>query len=111
MADSRYRSGDGGSALLLSALAGAALGAAGFAWWLLSEADRRRLHQRQQRLLRLSRLQAGLEPLEAPDPKAAAIRPTGAMEGSEDLLQQRVQQLNRAIEEVRRQLEQLQPLP
>jgi hypothetical protein len=86
------------SALVLSAMAGAVLGAAGLGWWLLSEAERRRQSRRQQRLLRLSRLQAG-----ARDPEIATAggRP----------LQERVERLNRAIDEVRRQLEQLQPLP
>ena len=34
--------GSSGGSLLLTAMAGAVLGAAGLAWWLVSEADRRR---------------------------------------------------------------------
>ncbi|MEB3322824.1 MAG: hypothetical protein VKI81_08360 [Synechococcaceae cyanobacterium] len=105
MAESRHRSSPGSapapapaSALVVSALAGAVLGAAGLGWWLLSEAERRRQAQRQLRLLRLSRLQAG-----AREPESAT--------GAGAPLHDRVQQLNRAIDEVRRQLEQLQPLP
>jgi hypothetical protein len=99
MADSRDRSSD--SSVLLSAMTGAVIGAAGLAWWLLSEADRRRRNDRQERLLRLSRLQAG--PAEEVGSRPAAI-------GDADL-RNRVQQLNQAIDEVRRQLEELQPQP
>ena len=53
------RNGDlgsrGGSSGMLSGMAGALIGAAGLAWWLLSEAEKRRLEGRQQRVLRLSR--------------------------------------------------------
>jgi hypothetical protein len=100
MADSRD-SGSGGSAILASALAGAVVGAAGLAWWLLSEADRRRRDQRQQRLLSLSRGQA-ITPEELEG--SASARPT-----LDPQLHDRVQQLNQAIEDVRRQLERLQP--
>jgi hypothetical protein len=90
------------SALMLSAAAGAVLGAAGLAWWLLAKAERRRRHQRQLRQLRLSRLQAG----------AREADPAGQGVGIADrALRQRVEQLNEAIEQVRRQLEALQPLP
>ncbi len=83
-----------------SALAGALIGAAGLAWWLLSEAERRRTSLRQQRSLRLSRLQSGGEPLEANDPREPL---------QERQLHQKVHELNQQIEAVRRQLEQLQP--
>ena len=99
MVDSRERSSD--SALLLSAVSGAVLGAAGLAWWLLSEADRRRRVDRQERLLRLSRHQ--LDPEATPTGQRRAV-------GEADL-RDRVQQLNQAIDEVRRQLEDLQPQP
>jgi uncharacterized protein YceH (UPF0502 family) len=99
MADSSDRSSD--SSLLLSAVTGAVLGAAGLAWWLLSEADRRRRDDRQHRLLRLSRFQGG------PAEESAAARP----EIGDADLRNRVQQLNQAIDEVRRQLEELQPQP
>lgn len=91
------------SGALLSALAGAVLGAAGVTWWLLSEAERRRVGGRQQRLLRLSRLQDGSEALEmeslAPARKLADPSP------DERQLHDRVHELNQAIDDVRRQLE------
>jgi hypothetical protein len=93
MADSRERSSAGASLILLAGAAGAVLGAAGLAVWLLRRAERRRLGQRQLRMLHVSRLTDGIEdtPL------------------NNDQLHDRVQQLNQAIDEVRRQLEQLQP--
>ncbi|WP_225867154.1 hypothetical protein, partial [Cyanobium sp. PCC 7001] len=86
------------SALLFSALAGAVIGAAGLAWWLLSAAENRRLQARQQRVLRLSRFQDSGGVL---DDSAAA----GASERSDRELHDKVHQLNEAIDEVRRQLE------
>ena len=89
------------SALLISALAGAVLGAAGLGWWLLSKADQRRGSMRQQRVLRLSRLQesgGAVEGLPAP----ASLTASNDRE-----LHQKVHQLNEAIEDVRRQLESL----
>jgi hypothetical protein len=94
---------------VLSALVGAVAGAAGLAWWLLSEAERRRQSDQQRRLWRLSRSQGlgsaqehvgGSHPSrsQAHDPEAIAEGP----------LRDRVLQLNRAIDEVRRQLEALQ---
>lgn len=98
---------------MLSALVGAVAGAAGLAWWLLSEAERRRQSDQQRRLWRLARAQGlvsgdgsiedrvgGSHPSrsEAPDPDAIVEGP----------LRDRVLQLNRAIDEVRRQLEALQ---
>lgn len=80
-----------GSAALLSAMAGAVLGAAGVAWWLLSEAERRRLNQQRQRLQRLTR--HGDQPGTVPQVD----------------LHDKVHQLNQAIEDVRRQLESLSP--
>lgn len=83
---------------LLPALAGAVLGAAGLAWWLLSEAERRSNEPRRQRALRLSRLEDALEG-EAPfdEPRA---EPRGERE-----LHDKVHELNQAIDDVRRQLE------
>lgn len=104
MADTRQRSS---SALLLSALGGAVLGAAGLGWWLLSEADRRR----QVRLAHRLRLHdaVGEEPFLSsagtPGDEAAPSVP------GDSRLEEKVRQLNRAIDEVRRQLEQMQPLP
>ncbi len=80
-------------AIVLSLAAGAVLGAAGLTWWLLSEAERRRRTRRQLAQLRLSRLRFGGQGAEAEE---------------NERLHDRVQQLNQAIDEVRRQLEQLQ---
>jgi hypothetical protein len=108
MADPRQRPASSGSGLLLSALGGAVLGAAGLGWWLLSEADRRR----QSRLPQPLRLRAPRQPATPADLQPrAAFQPTPAAASVDPLLQERVQQLNKAIDEVRRQLEQLQPLP
>lgn len=95
MTDSRDRS-TGGSALLISTMAGAVFGAAGLAWWLLSEADRRRQAQRHLRVLR----QAGLHSIQNLQGHEQAP--------VEEQLHDRVQQLNQAIDAVRRQLEELQ---
>jgi hypothetical protein len=97
--------------LLLSAIGGAVVGAAGLAWWLLSEAERRHRIQRQLSLPRRSRLQGGTqEPVNA-EPAQAAIATAGAEQTQDGQLHDRVQQLNRAIDDVRRQLEELQPQP
>lgn len=84
------------SGVLISAMAGAVLGAAGLAWWLLSEAERRRLQRRQERMLRISRLQDGSE---FSDPQ----RPAAV--GQQRELHDKVHELNQAIDDVRRQLE------
>ena len=93
------RGDESGSSFLASTLAGAVLGAAGLAWWLLSETERRQQRQRQLRNLRLSQLQGNdaeaLDPLEGHRP----VR--------ESELQDKVHQLNQAIDDVRRQLESL----
>jgi hypothetical protein len=102
-----------GSALVLSALVGAVAGAAGLAWWLLSEAERRRLSDRQRRLWRLSRSHgyaSGDGSIEhrvggSHPSRSEAHEPGVIVEGP---LRDRVLQLNRAIDEVRRQLEELQ---
>jgi len=47
---------DSSSGSLGTLLAGALIGAAGLGWWLLSEAERRRASQRQERSLRINRL-------------------------------------------------------
>ncbi|MBW4529566.1 MAG: hypothetical protein KME02_02650 [Aphanothece saxicola GSE-SYN-MK-01-06B] len=93
MADTREQTSAGGI-VLLAAAAGAVAGAAGLAVWLLRRAERRHLVQRQLRMLRISRL------------AEASGEPVGR-----DQLHDRVQKLNQAIDEVRRQLEQLQPQP
>jgi monoamine oxidase len=86
--------GSDGGAILASAV----VGAAGLAWWLLSEADRRRQATRQLRRL--------------VQPRDARMPPIdGQVSRLDPQLHDRVQQLNQAIDEVRRQLEQLQPSP
>ena len=108
MAEPRQRPASSGSGLLLSALGGAVLGAAGLGWWLLNEADRRR----QSRLPLPLRLKAPHHPAARVDLQARSeVQPSPAVASVEPRLQERVQQLNKAIDEVRRQLEQLQPLP
>ncbi|MFN9619969.1 MAG: hypothetical protein ACK55X_09695 [Synechococcaceae cyanobacterium] len=105
MPHSPDRSSAGGSAIVASALAGAMVGAAGLAWWLLSGADQRRRHRRQQRLLSLSRdLEIGAESL-----REDQSLPAGSPPALDAQLHDRVQQLNQAIEEVRRRLERLEP--
>ncbi len=86
--------GGGGSAL--SVVAGAVIGAAGLAWWLLSEAERRRLQPDQPRSLRLSTLRT---------PVTAEIATGGPSDHHERDLHDRVHELNQAIDDVRRQLE------
>lgn len=83
--------------MMASALAGAVVGAAGLAWWLLSTSERRRQARHHLQQLR----QSGLHGLRS----AAQAEPLPASDGQ---LHDRVQQLNVAIDEVRRQLEQLQ---
>jgi hypothetical protein len=96
MAPSRDHS-TGGSTVMASALAGAVVGAAGLAWWLLSTAERRREARRHLQQLRQAGF-AGLRPHSPPE----------SLPVSDAQLHDRVQQLNAAIDEVRHQLEQLQ---
>ncbi|MEI8249551.1 MAG: hypothetical protein WCF98_00100 [Synechococcus sp. ELA057] len=97
MAPSSERSSSGSGVVLSSALAGAVLGAAGLTWWLLSTAERRREARRHLEQLR----QAALPSLRV----GQASNGNAAGEGH---LHDRVQQLNAAIDDVRRQLEHLQ---
>ena len=71
---------------------GAVFGAAGLAWWLLNEADRRRRVSQQQAMLHAPRMQDGSEVLE----------PSGGGQ-----LEERVERLNAEIARVRAQLERL----
>ena len=87
------------SGVVSSALAGAVLGAAGLAWFLLSEAENRRIRARQQRALRLSRFQESGGSVEA------FSSSPGHQADSERELHDKVHQLNEAIDDVRRQLE------
>ena len=119
MADSRrdhrseYRdrdsaSGGSASSLVLGLLGGSVLGAVGLGWWLLSEADRRR----RQRSLPTALSAGEARPVRVDGPVELPQRlRNGRQESDGPALQERVQQLNQAIDEVRRQLEALQPLP
>ena len=78
--------------VLLSAMAGAVAGAAGLAWWLLSEADRRR--------------QAARGSMLRQRPGSAAPLPQPQPQPERDL-HDKVHELNQAIDDVRRQLESL----
>ena len=53
-----------GSGTLTTLVAGAVIGAAGLAWWLLNEADRRSRINRQRSMLHAPRMQDGSEVLE-----------------------------------------------
>lgn len=82
-----------------SLISGAILGAAGLVWWLLSEAERRQETRKQRAMLYAPRIQDGSEALET---ETAAIK-----NKSNENLEQRVEQLNSAIADVRQQLEDL----
>ena len=84
------------SGTLATLVRGAVLGAAGLAWWLLSEAERRQRSQRQRSMLYAPRLQDGSEAFDATE-KA----------GQGEQLEDRVEKLNAAIADVRKQLEDL----
>lgn len=84
------------SGSLATLISGAVLGAAGLAWWLLSEADRRQRLQRQRSMLYAPRLQDGSEDSDQ-----------DSLQSADDQLERKVEQLNSAIADVRRQLEDL----
>ncbi|MFZ4803128.1 MAG: hypothetical protein ACOYLI_00525 [Synechococcus lacustris] len=83
---------DSSSSILLSALTGAAIGVAGLTWWLLSRAERRQALGQQVRRLR-----------------ALPNTSSSPLPHSQESLEERVQRLNLAIDDVRRQLEDLSP--
>ena len=87
------------SSSLGSLISGAILGAAGLAWWLLSEAERRQESRKQKAMLYASRIQDGSEALET---SIQSLENTKS-----ENLEQRVEQLNTAIADVRKQLEDL----
>ena len=93
----KYRDSTGGS--LGSLISGAILGAAGLAWWLFSEAERRQQTRKQRAMLYAPRIQDGSEALETSIPSSE--------KDNNEQLEQRVEQLNSAIADVRRQLENL----
>ncbi|KGG12359.1 MULTISPECIES: hypothetical protein [Prochlorococcus] len=82
-----------------SLISGAVLGAAGLALWLFSEADKRQQAKKQRAMLYAPRIQDGSE----------AIDTSSTISGTQksDNLEKRVEQLNNAIADVRRQLEEL----
>lgn len=90
---------------MLGVLGGAVLGALGLGWWLLNESDRRR----RQRPFQAMFSTPAQQPLITEPLIASPQRLKTPM--AEPALQERVQQLNQAIDEVRRQLEALQPQP
>ena len=83
---------------LSSLISGALLGAAGLAWWLLSEAERRQKARKQKAMLYAPRMQDGSEAFEAASNSAQV---------ESEQLEHRVEQLNAAIADVRKQLEDL----
>ncbi len=101
MTSPQTRDGGVAGALLLGSLAGAVLGAGGLAIYLLSRAQDRRQGLAGRALPRLGRLQAAIG--------ETASQVMGNR--GDRALQEKVHQLNSAIDDVRRQLEQLQPQP
>ena len=80
------------SGTITTLMAGAVIGAAGLAWWLLNEADRRRQLGNQKAMLYAPRMQDGSEVLEP---------------SRNGHLEERVEKLNSEIARVRAQLERL----
>tara|TARA_Y100001968_G_C18903062_1_gene501677 strand:+ start:135 stop:437 length:303 start_codon:yes stop_codon:yes gene_type:complete len=93
----QYRENPSGS--LSSLISGAILGAASLAWWLISEAERRQQTRKHKAMLYAPRMQDGSEALEN-------NYSSSKVEDSEKL-EERVEQLNAAIADVRKQLEDL----
>ena len=89
---------DSSSNNLLSLISGAFLGAAGLAWWLISEADKRKETKKQRAMMYSSRIQDGSEAIDTNE---------NLKEVKGEKLEQKVEQLNSAIADVRRQLEEL----
>ena len=81
---------DSGSGTFTTLVTGAVIGAAGLAWWLLNEADRRRSIGGQKAMLYVPRMQDGSEVYESSD---------------NGHLEERVEKLNAEIARVRAQLE------
>ncbi len=95
---SEYRQSSTGS--LSSLISGAIIGAAGLAWWLFSEAEKRQQTKKHRAMLYAPRMQDGSEAHEA-------SQTSSKQEISSDQLEERVEQLNAAIADVRKQLEDL----
>jgi hypothetical protein len=105
MAESRNRPQASGSTLVLGVVVGAMAGASGLAWWLFRETERRR--QLQSMLQRATQTKLALKSAST-TPFADPSTNLAAHPHQDSPFQDRVQQLNQAIDEVRRQLEQLQ---
>ena len=89
---------DSSSNNILSLISGAFIGAAGLAWWLISEADKRKETKKQKAMMYSSRIQDGSETKDTDE---------NLNEIKGDKLEEKVEQLNSAIADVRRQLEEL----
>ena len=89
---------DSSSNNLLSLISGAFIGAAGLAWYLISEADKRKETKKQRAMMYSSRIQDGSEAIDTNE---------YLNEVKGEKLEQKVEQLNSAIADVRRQLEEL----
>ena len=89
---------DSSSNNLLSLISGAFIGAAGLAWYLISEADKRKETKKQRAMMYSSRIQDGSEAIDTNE---------NLQEVKGEKLEQKVEQLNTAIADVRRQLEEL----
>ena len=89
---------DSSSNNLISLISGAFIGAAGLAWYLISEADKRKETKKQRAMMYSSRIQDGSEAIDTNE---------NLKEVKGEKLEQKVEQLNTAIADVRRQLEEL----
>ena len=89
---------DSSSNNLLSLISGAFIAAAGLAWYLISEADKRKETKKQRAMMYSSRIQDGSEAIDTNE---------NLKEVKGEKLEQKVEQLNTAIADVRRQLEEL----
>ena len=89
---------DSSSNNLLTLISGAFIGAAGLAWYLISEADKRKETKKQRAMMYSSRIQDGSEAIDTNE---------YLNEVKGEKLEQKVEQLNTAIADVRRQLEEL----
>ena len=89
---------DSSSNNLLSLISGAFIGAAGLAWYLISEADKRKETKKQRAMMYSSRIQDGSEAIDLNEKINTA---------QGEKLEEKVEQLNSAIADVRRQLEEL----
>jgi hypothetical protein len=106
MAESRNYPQANGSTLILGVVVGAMAGASGLAWWFLKETERRR--QLQSVLQRTTRAELALNSASTTPFDHPRINHGAQPLQQDSPFQDRVQQLNQAIDEVRRQLEQLQ---